>query len=198
MTKKCYILLAAKPFAPGGAPKVSATGELNKALAQKALEVLSPHFDVTLTNIAEGYDYLEERQKLLSHDLVIMQFPVYWFSTPHYLKHYMDDVYISHEFWHSSNHFLDYGRCGRLKANYMLSVTFNSPQGAFLASGVANGRSPDDLLASVHLTQQYIGMQPLPTFAATNVYDIYDKDTEASVDPIQTYEQHLRKYILAG
>lgn len=194
MSKSIYILQASKIYGARES-RAQSTGGLNTLLAKKAEEILSPHHRVLLNNIADGYDYMEERERILSHDLVIFQFPIFWFNMPHFLKAYMDDIYTSPQFWHNEAKSLAYGRGGHASGKYMLSVTFNAPKAAFSAGGFTGGASPDDVLRNVHLTQQYIGLQPLPTFAAYNVYRVYDEAC-TTLDPLADYESHLRRFVL--
>lgn len=196
--KKVYLLTAARNFGATGS-KISASGSLNRALAEVAEQVLRPQFDVTAHNIADGFDISEERKLLTESDIVILQFPVYWFSAPHYLKQYMDEVYIGEQFWSPTRDGQKYGKMGRLSGRYMLSVTMNSPSATNYVSGLAEGRSVDEILLPIHLTQRYLGLQPVPTFHALNVYGSYDKAEDPAIgDHLASYRRHLTRFVSAG
>lgn len=50
----------------------------------------------------ENIDIKLEQQLIESHDNLVLQFPVYWFSSPPFLKKWLDDVFL--EGWaHGSN-----------------------------------------------------------------------------------------------
>ena len=86
-----------------------------------------------------------------------------------------------------------YGEGGFLTdKRYLLSTTWNAPVEAFsYINGLFEHTTPDDLLASVHFTQQYIGMQRLPSFAAFNII------TQPNVNYWQDcWQSHLKMYLL--
>jgi glutathione-regulated potassium-efflux system ancillary protein KefG len=66
---------------------------LNRAL-RAAVEPLA---DVTVNDLYHHYphgfvDVKREQALLLAHDVIVMQFPVFWYSTPPMLKAWQDDV----------------------------------------------------------------------------------------------------------
>ena len=109
-----------------------AEGQLNKTLMDQALEVLLPHYQVLTTQVSEGYDIREEQEKFAQADVVIFQYPVFWFSLPSDFKRYLDDVYEMGVFFTGSER---YGEGGLLQGkSYMLSTTWNAPRIAFSIS----------------------------------------------------------------
>ena len=86
----------------------------------------------------------------------------------------------------------NYGLGGKLKGEYMISVTANAPKEAFnnLEESFFNGMSEDDLLRPMHLNFKWFGFQPLPTFMA---YDVM-KNPEIKED-FKRFEAHLSNYI---
>lgn len=151
-------------------------GRFNRSLAQLAEAVLSEKHNVRCTIVEDGYDPEEEREKWLWADSVILQFPVFWFSSPSILKAYMDNVYIRKVFYDRGT---PYGTGGLLTdKTYMLSTTWNAPEAAFGDPDTFfDGLDVDEALIAIHKAHQYIGMEPLPSFTIHNV--IVDPDFEA-------------------
>ena len=56
-------------------------GELNFSLYNIMLDKLRHNHDVQLSSV-EDYNVIDERNKFLWADLIIFQFPIYWFNAP--------------------------------------------------------------------------------------------------------------------
>ncbi|MEP3199141.1 MAG: NAD(P)H-dependent oxidoreductase [Lentilitoribacter sp.] len=69
-----------------------------------------------------------EQQRLLEHDVILFQFPLYWYSTPSLIKEWQDLV-LQHGF--------AYGHDGNKLANktMMLAITAGGPEDAYTAEG---------------------------------------------------------------
>lgn len=70
--------------------------EVNKSFVSK----ISASDLVTINDLYKKYDDFninidEEQQLLIVHDIIIFQFPLYWFSSPALLKKWQDDVITS-------------------------------------------------------------------------------------------------------
>ena len=73
-----------------------ADSEVNKTILQQ----LSKMERVTIDNIYAKYpdfqiNVTNEQELLIDHDIIIFQFPLYWFSSPALLKQWQDDVITS-------------------------------------------------------------------------------------------------------
>lgn len=167
-----------------------AAGRLNQLLFETAQSELRPHFSVLTTHTRDGYDVTTEQSKFQEADLVIFQFPVYWFALPPSLKKYVDDVYTYGTFFGPT---ADYGRGGLLGGrDYLVSTTWNAASSDFRNDDTIIGnRSPDEVLVAFHLTQQYVGLSPLDSFAESDV--VQNPDPGGSVDRLR---QHLRRHVL--
>lgn len=55
-------------------------------------EGLTGFSDVTWLSVTSDFDVAEHRQLLLTHDRIILQFPLYWYSAPAELKRWLDLV----------------------------------------------------------------------------------------------------------
>lgn len=166
-----------------------APGRFNASMVDVAIQILKHNAEIQITRVANDYDIHEEQQKILWADVIIFQFPVYWFSAPSKLKRYFDDVYAHGLFFGNAQRYGDGGFLTEKK--YMLSTTWNAPETSFQSGeGLFGEVSPDEVLAAVHLTQQYIGMKCIPSFHAMNIIQQPDFEAWAS-----RYKDHLTKYI---
>jgi glutathione-regulated potassium-efflux system ancillary protein KefG len=93
---------------------------LHRSRANAALlDAVRTHPEITIHDLYEDYaDFLidveAEQQRLLDHDLIILQFPIYWYSAPALLKEWLDMVWL---------HGFAYGRHGtRLRGKTMLAA----------------------------------------------------------------------------
>lgn len=133
-----------------------ALGDLNSTLTTMYLDHFRNQHQVMITDVFGGYTVQEERNKFLNADLVILQFPVYWFSIPGLMKRYIDDVFDSSQFFAGQK---GYGRNGKLKGKYILSATWNALEDQFeTETGFFDGLSVDQVFTPVHKAFQYIGL----------------------------------------
>jgi modulator of drug activity B len=69
-------------------------GFLNQAFHQKAKDFfLSKGFEVLETKVEDGYNVDIEVEKHLAADIIVLQTPINWFSTPWIYKKYVDEVF---------------------------------------------------------------------------------------------------------
>lgn len=167
-----------------------AKGQLNKTLFDQAIELLSPHFKILSTQVSEGYDIHQEQEKFAQADVVIFQYPVFWFSLPSDFKRYLDEVYEMGVFFGGSER---YGEGGLMQGRrYMLSTTWNAPRIAFSKPDeFFEGQNTDEVLVGMHKAQQYVGMKPLPSFTA---HDVVGKPEPDYIQ--QQWRQHLTQELL--
>ncbi|MDE1463908.1 NAD(P)H-dependent oxidoreductase [Spartinivicinus poritis] len=174
----------------GAEERAIAPGRFNESMLAVAQALLLPKAEVKITRVKDHYQVAEEQNKILWADTIIFQFPVYWFSVPSSLKKYFDEVYAHGLFFGNAKR---YGEGGFLTdKRYLLSTTWNAPAEAFsYINGLFEHTTPDDLLASVHFTQQYVGMKKLPSFAAFNIV------AQPSVEYWQEcWQSHLKMHLL--
>jgi putative NADPH-quinone reductase len=78
---------------------VSGHPDIKNSLANKAIfKDLENVENISINNLANKYpdykiDVEKEQELLLSHDIIIFQFPFYWYSVPGIMKKWMDDVF---------------------------------------------------------------------------------------------------------
>ena len=103
-----------------------------------------------------------EMDKLAWADLVIFQFPLWWFSLPAILKGWVDRVFAM-GFSYDYRQSYDTGVFRGKRA--MLSFTTGAPVATYVPGG-RNGNIYDLLLHAQHGMLQFVGMDVLPPFIA--------------------------------
>ncbi len=184
-----YIVNAGKDFG-------HSKGRLNKTLAEFALVTLTAAgHQVQMIHIDEGYESVEEVKKYLWADAVIYQQPGWWMGGPWILKKYMDDVFTAGygSLYESdgrtrSDSSKKYGSGGLVQGKkYMISTTWNAPVEAFTdPDQFFEGVGVDGVYLPFHKANQFLGMQPLPTFICNDVI----KEPNIPAD-IERYRAHL-------
>lgn len=131
-------------------------------------------------------DVRAEIDKLLWCDLLILNFPVFWFSTPAMLKGWIDRVLVS-GLTYGGRRFYDRGGLAGKRA--MISITLGGQPHMFGPGGI-HGPLDDMLRHLLRGTLAYTGLAVLPPFVAWHVPYI-DQDARGAI------LQHLRER-LAG
>jgi NADPH dehydrogenase (quinone) len=168
-----------------------AQGLLNQTLFELAKTELQPHYHVLETTIAEGYQVSDEQAKFKQADIIIFQYPVFWFSVPGVFKAYLDEVYEHGVFFTGSDR---YGEGGLLAGKrYLLSTTWNAPSDVFMNQDTFfNGRAMDEVLLGMHKAQQYVGMTQLKSFGAFDVVSNPQLDHQRTA-----WRQHLQTELVS-
>lgn len=133
---------------------------------------------VTIHDLYETYpdlmiDVDREQQLLVEHDLILMQHPFYWYSSPALLKEWQD-VVLRFGF--------AYGEGGTaLKGKLMMNVTTTGGSKDSYQSGGDNGYFVRQLLAPFDRTAHLCGMIYLPPYVihGTHRMDRYAADDHA-------------------
>ncbi|WP_106475720.1 NAD(P)H-dependent oxidoreductase [Phytohalomonas tamaricis] len=172
-------------------------GRFNATLHDVAVEQLSAlGHELKETTVDDGYDIKEEVEKFLWADVIIYQMPGWWMGAPWTVKKYIDEVFtVGHGALYASDGRTRsdasrrYGSGGLLQGRkYMLSLTWNAPQQAFDdPEDFFEGKGVDAVYFPFHKSQQFVGLEALPTFLATDVI----KEPNIERD-IERYSTHLR------
>lgn len=159
-------------------------GELNFSLYNIMLNELRERNNIRVSSI-EDYNIIDERNKFLWADIIIFQFPVYWFNVPGKLKLYMDEVFEYNQFYSFSE---KYGSGGLMKdKSYILSSTWNAPEESFSMMGeFFEGYSADEILISVHKTMEFCGFTKRKSLSFHNVVKKPD---------YENYKEKLMSYL---
>ena len=110
-------------------------------------------------------DIQAELDKLLWADLLILNFPIYWFSVPAILKGWFDRVLVS-GVCYGGKRFYDQGGLAGKKA--LVSLTLGGRQHMF-GEGAIHGPLEDMRRPILRGTLAYVGMQVLEPFVARHV-----------------------------
>ena len=123
------------------------------------------------------FDILKEQELLINADVIMFQFPLYWYSTPHTLKKWMDEV-LQYGF--------AYGSEGNklLNKHFFCSITTGGPENSYRA-GSFNNYSMSELLKPLQQTANLCKMlyQPYQAFYdAPNLQVGLDKDVKIRLE----------------
>lgn len=116
-------------------------------------------------------DIRAELDKLLWCDLLILNFPIFWFSMPAILKGWIDRVLVSGKVY-GGKRFYDRGGLAGKRA--MLCITIGGQPHMFEPDGI-HGPLEDMLRPLLRGTLSYAGLQVLPPFVAWHVPYIGDE-----------------------
>lgn len=129
-------------------------------------------------------DIAAEIEKIKKADLIILNFPLYWFSVPAILKGWIDRVFIS-GFCYGGLRFYDNGGLKGKKA--MLSFTLGGREHMFGPEAI-HGELELMLRPLLRGTLAYVGLEVLPFFAG---YHIPYLKPEAREQIMLEYKAHL-------
>jgi len=137
-------------------------------------------------------DELKEEMKLLSEaDVLIFNFPLWWFGMPAILKGWVDRVLAYGYAYGGDYGFYKEGRFKNKKA--LLSITTGSPADFYSEKG-AHGRTITDILKNIHQgIFSLIGFDVLPDFVAYGASRISDDDRK---NILKEYESYIKKQLL--
>lgn len=179
----------------GHEPYAFAEGRYNQTMFEEIENQLKNDFQITKTIIKDGYVAEVEQEKFKDADVIVFQFPSYWFSVPALMKEYIDRVYAYGVFFGMGKEGAKYGHSNGLMngKKYMFSITANSPEYAYNSNesdSFFEGKSLDETLFHIHKTNQFCGMEPLESFGAFDVI----KAPQVDKDLIRLKE-HMQKII---
>lgn len=133
-------------------------------------------------------DIQAELDKLLWADLLILNFPIFWFSAPAMLKGWIDRVLVS-GICYGGKRFYDQGGLAGKKA--LVTVTLGGREHMF-GEGAIHGPLEDMLRPILRGTLAYVGFEVLEPFVAWHVpYISHEARQQFLVDYTQRL-QHLR------
>ncbi|WP_261818033.1 NAD(P)H-dependent oxidoreductase [Vibrio gallicus] len=98
-----------------------------------------------------------EQQRLLDHDVVVFQFPLYWYSTPSIMKEWQDLV-LEYGFAYGTDGTALHGK------TFLTALTAGGREAAYQTDGY-NHYSIRELLHPIEQTVNLIGMDYLPPYA---------------------------------
>lgn len=147
---------------------------INLAMAEQARRVRG----VTFVDLYAEYprfsiDVEREQQRLLAHDVILFQFPLFWYSTPALLKQWQDLV-LEYGF--------AYGPTGKkLRGKYLLAcVTTGGSRDDYAATG-GNEHEIETFLLPLRQTARLCGMEFLPPFVLHKANQIAADGAQAHI-----------------
>lgn len=135
--------------------------EVNRPMADAVRDVSG----VTLVDLYADYPDLQididrEQARLLEHDVIVFQHPLYWYSTPAILKEWQDLV-LEHGFAYGTDGTALHGKL------FFNALTAGGPDAAYRAEGF-NHYTIRELLHPIEQTASLCGMIYLAPFALFN------------------------------
>lgn len=180
-----------------GAKKFAhSNGQLNDTLTEVADGTLRDlGHDVRIVRADSDYDVKAEVQNFLWADVVIWQMPGWWMGAPWTVKNIlmmyspkvtglcMPAMVVPAKIHQK------YGSGGLVQGKkYMLSLTSNAPMEAFTEKDqFFHGVGVDGVYLPFHKANQFLGMEPLPTFIANDVIKMPD---------VPRYTEEYRKHLV--
>ncbi len=138
-------------------------------------------------NASIAADIQAELDKLLWADLLILNFPVFWFSVPAMLKGWIDRVLVS-GVCYGGKRFYDQGGLAGKKA--LVTLTLGGREHMF-GEGAIHGPLQDMLRPLLRGTLAYVGYDVLEPFVAWHVPYISQEAREAFLHSYRQRLQHL-------
>ena len=151
---------------------------LEKSRVHSRLVAEAPdHPELTFHDLYEAYPRLDidvgyEQGLLATHDIVVLQFPFYWYSTPPILKQWQDLVL---------EHGWAYGSKGTaLRGKTLLCIISTGGRAEAYRPGGYNRFSVRQLLAPIEQTARLCGMRFLPPWLVSGTHRMGRSEIEAS------------------
>lgn len=178
-------------------------GKLNSSFYDVAKNFfISNSYKVLETKISDGYNIEEEVEKHLEADIIILQTPVNWESTPWIYKKYVDEVFNSglhsQKFLSGDGRTRDdltkqYGTGGKMQGKqFMICATWNAPEEAFgnLDQQLMQGKTTSDLFLNISSNYRFCGFNILRDY---NCFDIFKSG--AIENDLENYPAHLAEVL---
>ena len=135
---------------------------------RRLIEEVRKHSEITVHELYSSYpdwviDVPREQVLLESHDRIVFQFPLYWYSTPPLLKKWQDDVLTYG--W-------AYGSQGKkLQGKELLIATSIGGRQEVYQAGGSNHFTMSEILRPLHATANMCKMTYLPAFVVDGASD---------------------------
>ena len=164
---------------------VSGHTDLNNSVANKNIlnklknELPNAKFDV-LSELYPNYmiDADKEQEKLLNADIIVLQYPIFWYSMPSLLERWMEEVF-KHGFSHGSTG-------DKLKGKKLIvSLTTGAPEETYT--------NIDDFLNPIKATCKLCQMEYVGSIVTYGVS--YQIRNEKSDEIIEKTNNHVNKLI---
>ncbi|BDM22475.1 MULTISPECIES: NAD(P)H-dependent oxidoreductase [Pseudomonas] len=172
-------------YAMGWNPVASADDFSHRENPDYLVYALEQRLGVKSGSIAP--DIQQELDKLLWADLLVLNFPIFWFSAPAMLKGWIDRVLVS-GVCYGGKRFYDQGGLAGKRA--LVTVTLGGREHMF-GEGAIHGPLQDMLRPILRGTLAYVGFEVLEPFVAWHVPYISDEARQAFLHSYAQRLQHL-------
>ena len=161
---------------------------INRTMRRSAESVAG----VTVSDLYEKYpdfyiDVRQEQRLLLTHDLIVFQHPIYWYSCPAILKQWQEMV-LEHGFAYGIKGAALHGK------HCLLVLSAGGEKSAYQSQGM-HGFAFDVLIKHLQQTIRFCGMRDLPPLIKFGAQAAKAVAIEAHA---QLYAQLLSHYIAEG
>lgn len=170
---------------------VSGHTDLNNSVANKNIlnrlkeKLPNAEFDL-LSELYPNYriDIEKEQNKLLKADIIVLQYPVFWYSMPSLLERWMEEVF-KHGFSHGSTG-------DKLKGKKIIvSLTTGAPEEAYSKEG-RMGHEIEDFLNPIKVTCKECQMELLGVIKTYGVsYQIRNEKRDEIINKTNTHVEQL-------
>ena len=135
---------------------------------RRLIEEVRKHSEITVHELYSSYpdwviDVPREQVLLESHDRIVFQFPLYWYSTPPLMKKWQDDVLTYG--WAYGSH----GK--KLQGKELLIATSIGGRQEVYQAGGSNHFTMSEILRPLHATANMCKMIYLPAFVVDGASD---------------------------
>lgn len=158
-----------------------------KSVANNAIiaEVTRRLPEINVHNIADScrngaFDLALEHKLLTDHDIIVFQFPLYWFSVPGLLKQWFDDV-LTHGF--------AYGTSGTALKDKLAVFSFTAGEDISSENPVIDGTPVKAMCAPLFLTANYCRMRNTDPVFSGGMMFIEGVSTEDDLKGIKARSQ---------
>ncbi len=167
------------------APPMIHRSNVNKSLINSVmgLENITVH-DLYASYPDFDIDIKQEQSLLYEHDIIIFQYPFYWYSTPAILKAWQDLV-LQYGF--------AYGENGNALAekHFMNITTVGATKGSYTSNGT-NRYSVKEFLYPIEQTARFVGMNVIPPYMIYGTHRIRKSELDNQVSAYQELLVALR------
>lgn len=174
-------------YAMGFNPVASADDFLEPANPEYCVYALEQRHAVQHHSLSP--DIQAELDKLLWCDLLILNFPLYWCSTPAIMKGWIDRVFVSGLVYGGKRFYNRGGLAGR---RALVSVTLGGQVHMFQPEGI-HGPLPELLKPLLQGTLAYAGFQVLPPFIGWHIPYLTDPERSQILEQWQQRLRHLEQ-----
>ncbi|MGI6032423.1 MAG: NAD(P)H-dependent oxidoreductase [Coriobacteriales bacterium] len=169
-----------------GHPDINNDSVANKAILEEFARLVP---QATIEDLGALYpdakiDVAAEQEALSKADVIVLQFPLWWYSMPWLLKKWMEDTFL-HGFSHGST-----GKALQGK-KLVVSVTTGGPAEAYTGEGETH--TLEEYLLPIKATSALTGMDFVGIVATHGVSYLSRTDEAAKKDMVKRAQEHAAR-----